>query len=277
MEVVIVSEVEICLTVVSGHKIFVKKHFSADPFNSSIALSLKESTNTKNGDKKFIEIPDPKFYVTVSPDRKGVYEKPHGEKQAQTVDHSDDKMAISIVNQNKISKNEVLTNSPNERDKDHSMNHLPNKRYSERNVSENDHETQEEVFRCDICKKKYSSKGSLQRHFNTPIHMGRNKPRDRKRTFKCYVCNKELKSNYALQRHDWSHTNKRPYRCKLKISKNELLTNSPNDKVKDHSMEHLPNDKVKDHSMEHLPNDKVKEHSMEHLPNDKDKDNSMEH
>jgi hypothetical protein len=37
------------------------------------------------------------------------------------VDHSDDKMAISIVNQNKISKNEVLTNSPNERDKDHSM------------------------------------------------------------------------------------------------------------------------------------------------------------
>jgi uncharacterized Zn-finger protein len=69
---------------------------------------------------------------------------------------------------------------------------------------------------CEVCKKRYSKKSKLQRHFL--VHTG-------ERPYICKLCNKSFTEKGKLKRHSLSHTGERPYMCNVCNRSFTLLCN----------------------------------------------------
>ena len=62
------------------------------------------------------------------------------------------------------------------------------------------------VFQCELCSKKFTSKGDLNRHLK--IHTG-------EKSFKCDFCEKKLTKKSNLNRHLKIHTGEKPFQCEF--------------------------------------------------------------
>lgn len=85
---------------------------------------------------------------------------------------------------------------------------FPGKRFTQNNYLEN-HELSDcgrtPRYKCDVCGKCVSTKGSLKSHMM--VHSG-------EKNFTCSFCGKAFRYNTALLLHTrYQHTNERPYKC----------------------------------------------------------------